>query len=217
LKPEPFNLKLCTLASCLLALGLGCGKSDSDWPRGMLPPAPPTLTYHIGSPVSGLRLTDTARTTHSIEAYRGRIVVLEFWSCRSPYVEKSEKARQRLIARYGPQDMAYLAIDSNRDEYRGEIEQYLGDHRSSYPVVADDHGMVARRFNAKRTPQVVVLDRGGVVRYIGGLCSDDEWAKSEVERADWLEPALDALLAGRSPDPSTRPPKGNKIRMLPSP
>ena len=198
-----------------LASAAACGKSEGKKVNAFQPPLPTPLVCHIGSQVKELEVSDTSGTIHSIEAYRGRIVVCDFWGCRCPYTKRSEKARRRLIAQYGPRGVAYLAIDSNRDEYLQEIQEYLADHRSSYTVLLDFQNDVLRRFNATRTPQSFVLDRNGVLRFVGSPFSPEQWAKGEPERADWLEAALDALLAGRLPGPATRPTTGSIIRRHP--
>jgi len=217
MKPVTYNLKLAMVFGSLAAFMFSCGEPDPNWINYRLPPARPVQALHLGAEVKDLVLTDTNETTHSIEAYRDHIVILDFWSCRCLYVEKSEKARQQLIAQYRPRGVVYLAMDSNRDEDPGEIKQYLAEHHSSYTVFVDYFGTTAKRFNATRTPQSFVLDHEGVMRFIGSPFSPEQWAKTEPDRADWLEAALDSLLAGSLPEPSTRPPSGSQIRLYRGP
>ncbi|MBM3335781.1 redoxin domain-containing protein, partial [Candidatus Sumerlaeota bacterium] len=158
--------------------------------------------------------TDTAGTTYSIESYRGRLVVGEFWSARCPHVARSETARQRLAKKCGARGVVYLAIDSCLDESPDEMKQYLADRGSTYTVIVDDSSRLAKQFNATRTPEAFVLDRDGVVRFIGGPFSPEQWAKGDPDRADWLEDALDAALEGRSLEPAIRPVVGSRIRKI---
>jgi len=195
-----------------VAAALACGKPDPARINYRLPPPNPTQTFHLGAQVKDLVLTDISETTSSIEDYRGRVVVLEFWSCRCPFVARSEQARQRLIAQYAPRGVVYLAIDSNRDEYPEEIRRYLADQRSSCTVIADYTSAAARRFNATRTPQAFVINRDGIVCFGGDPFSPRQWAKPQPERADWLEAALEAVFAGRPPDPASPSPSGSRIR-----
>jgi len=199
--------------AALAAFALTCGKPAPNRVNDRLLPPRKTLTYYVGARVGDLGLADAEGTSHSIESYRGNLVVLEFWSARSPRVARSEKARRRLIAKYAKRGVAYLAVDSNRDEYPKEIRNYLSEHKSSYTVLVDPTGEAARRFNATRTPQVFVLDRNGALVFEGDPFSPKQWALPEPQRADWLEEALDALLEGRSPEPPARPlVGGTKIR-----
>ena len=206
------NLNLFVTAGLMAAVVLACGKPDPNRVNYRLPPAQPIQLFCVGAQVNGLVFTDIHDTTRSIESYRGRVVVLEFWSSRCPHVARSEKARQRLIGDYSARGVAYLAVDSNRDEYPEEILQYLAEHGSSYTVFGDYASVAPKRFNATRTPEVFVLDHEGVVRFGGNPFSPEQWAKSEPDRADWLEAALDAVLAGRSPKPPMRPAGGSRIR-----
>jgi len=203
-------------AALFLAVAAACGNSDGKKAHVFQLELPAPLVSYIGSQVEDLDVADTSGTIHPIETYRGRIVVCDFWGCRCPYTQRSETARRRLVADYGPRGVVYLAIDSNRDEYPEEIRRYLADHRSSYTVLLDARNDALRRFNAARTPQSFVLDRDGVVRFIGSPASPEQWARGEPDRADWLEAALDALLAGRLPEPAVCPTTGSIIRRHPT-
>lgn len=199
------------LIGCLCGV-IGCGRPDPETERRRKEPPRPFLVYQVGMEVDDLGLADTSETSHSIESYRGRIVVLEFWGCRSKAVERTEKARQALIEKYAPRDVVYLVVDSNFDEYPSEMEEYLRDHGSSYTVLADWDNEAVRRFAVIRIPHAIVLDRRGVVRFSGCPFSPEQLALDEAKNADWLEEALDALLEGHPPDPAIRPPAGDKIR-----
>jgi len=204
----------------LFAFGLlpfafhSCGQPNPNRVNERLPPARPRTIYHIGMQTKDIVLTDTAGTTFSIESFQGRLVVGEFWSTRCPYVARSENARQQLAKKYGARSVVYLAIDSNLDEPPDEMKQYLLDKGSTYAVIVDYGAQLAKQFNATRTPEAFILDRDGVVRFIGGPFSPQQWAKGLPDCADWLEDALDTALEGRSPDPATRPLVGSKIRRL---
>ncbi|MCX8037889.1 MAG: redoxin family protein [Candidatus Sumerlaeia bacterium] len=202
----------------LICLAAGCGKPRAEPRRPFRPAASPQPIYHIGSRVEHLTLADVDGTSHALELLRGRAVVLEFWSPRCPYVRQSEPARRQWLTAYLPRGVAYFAVDSNLDETPGEMKDYLTERGSSYTVVYDPRARIARCFNATRTTLAVVLDREGVVRYVGGVCSPEEWSRppaGEPRRMDWLESALDAVLAGNTPDPPMRPSHGCRLRTFP--
>jgi hypothetical protein len=59
---------------------------------------------------------------------------------------------------------------------------------------------------------VFVLDRDGVIRYRGAPDSDYE---DPSQDASWLRAALDAVLAGRPPEPAETKPVGCSIKWKP--
>lgn len=196
----------------LAVLAVGCGDPEQRTRGVRSAPLVPHLTYHVGIPVEEAILPGVDGTTHSIGGATGRILVLEFWSCRCPIVAKSEKARRRMIETYAPRGVDYFAVNANRDEYPDNILEYLADLPTTYPVLFDPWSEVTYPFNASRITQVFVLGPFGVARFVGSPMSREQLKRDVVERMDWLEEALDALLAGRPPDPAIRPLFGNKIR-----
>jgi alkyl hydroperoxide reductase subunit AhpC len=81
----------------------------------------------------------------------------------------------------------------------------------AYPFayLYDETQAVAKAFGATRTPQVFVVDGGGVVRYAGAI--DDSVDAGKVTRR-YLQDALDAVVAGRSPATARTEPVGCTIK-----
>jgi hypothetical protein len=77
------------------------------------------------------------------------------------------------------------------------------------PYLRDESQEIARAYDARTTPDVFVLDAGGIIRYRGAPDSDHD---DEAQNAAWLRAALDAVLAGRSPDPGESAPVGCSIK-----
>jgi hypothetical protein len=77
------------------------------------------------------------------------------------------------------------------------------------PYLHDATQDVARAYGAKTTPDVFVIDGGGRLRYRGAPDAD---YNDESQNAGWLRAALDAVLAGRDPEPAETDPVGCSIK-----
>ena len=66
-----------------------------------------------------------------------------------------------------------------------------------YPVLRDPEQWICRRLGLTHAGQVAVLDGEGRLVYRGAI--DAHW---EQGRAEFLASALEAVLAGRRPDPA---------------
>ena len=66
-----------------------------------------------------------------------------------------------------------------------------------------------RSYGAERTPDVFVFDSELRLRYRGAPDADYE---DEGQNAAWLRGSLDAVLAGREPDPAETEPVGCTIK-----
>ncbi|MGE0538355.1 MAG: redoxin domain-containing protein [Pirellulales bacterium] len=145
----------------------------------------------------------------SLRDYRGRewslsdladrrFVVVAFLGTECPLAKLYAARLNNLAEAYGQRGVAFLGIDSNRQDSLTEILHYARVHGIEFPVLKDVGNLVADQFAAERTPEVFVLDAERRVRYRGRI--DDQFEVG-VQRAApvrrELQQALDELLAGR--------------------
>ncbi|HAH24750.1 MAG TPA: thioredoxin family protein, partial [Prolixibacteraceae bacterium] len=74
----------------------------------------------------------------------------------------------------------------------------------TFPYLVDATQEVYKDYGAARTPHVYVLQKKGndlVVQYIGAI--DDNYQDATKVNSPFLANALDALIAGKTPEPST--------------
>ena len=118
---------------------------------------------------------------------------------------------QRMCREYGARGVScaliYEDIETAGTSLETGIRTHLHEYRySGIPAAADPTRVIASRAKATITPQTVVVDRSGTVRYRGRI--DNAYAdfgkpRQQVTSHD-LRDALDALLAGRPiPRPET--------------
>ena len=96
-----------------------------------------------------------------------------------------------------------------RDSFEAMRERVTADGGCPAPYLRDESQEVARAYGARTTPDVFVLDEAGVLRYRGAPDADYE---DSAQNAAWLRGALDAVLAGREPDPAETEPVGCSVK-----
>src|SRR6185436_1531403 len=94
-------------------------------------------------------------------------------------------------------------VDSHPDDRGPDVIERMGKLYAPYYMLMDPTGKLARLVGGRTATDLVVLDADWKVRYRGAL--DDDLKKPKKK---YLAPALDALLAGKSPDPSETTPYG---------
>jgi hypothetical protein len=106
-------------------------------------------------------------------------------------------------------DVTFLAVNPNdaerypRDSFDAMKERVEADGGWPHPYLRDESQEVARAYGAQTTPDVFVLDAGGILRYRGAPDADHG---DESQGAAWLRDALDSVLAGEDPArPETEP------------
>jgi peroxiredoxin len=118
-----------------------------------------------------------------------RAIVVVFRSTLCPYSNSYNDALKEMSEDYAPKRVLFLAVHSDRWETDADIRAHADKHGHTFPVIRDADGRLARLLNARRTPEVFLMDGDGKLRYHGRIAA-------KIGTPD-LHNALDALLAGR--------------------
>lgn len=126
------------------------------------------------------------------------------WHDRLLGVARDYEGRARMLL-INPNDAGRYPRDS-RDAMRERVE---ADGGWAAPYLRDETQAVARAYGARTTPDVFLVDAGGVLRYRGAPDRDYE---DRSAGAALLRGALDAVLSGREPDPAETEPVGCSVK-----
>jgi peroxiredoxin/rhodanese-related sulfurtransferase len=110
-------------------------------------------------------LIDGRGNRYSLEDYRGRNVVLVFWTFYCPYSRK----QLLLLGDYYRErkgDIEVLSIVSRpQPEHRGQFERFIRNSNIPFPILFnDDGGSVSREYFVSAIPVWMVIDESGVVK-----------------------------------------------------
>lgn len=176
------------------------------------------MTLQLGSPVPDFELTDIHGKTHRLSDYRGRIVIVNFWSYECPHSERTDKAILAMFVQHMHRaadavqvwhdDVSMLTIASNLNE-TAEAVKTVSEARRLPNVLLDADCRVANLFEAQTTPHVFVIDREGILRYRGAV--DDVSFRQRTPSRFFLDEAVESLLAGQSPTLTESPAYGCTI------
>jgi peroxiredoxin len=154
----------------------------------------------IGSRAPDFELSSFDGRTFALsrELFGHKAVVVMFIATRCPY-SNAYNARMAAYAKeYAARGVAFVGINSNVTESAQEVARHAERHGFTFPVVKDPQTRVADAYGARHTPEVYVIDPGGILRYHGRIddAYEDPGNPKEIPSPD-LRNALDALLAGR--------------------
>jgi peroxiredoxin len=159
--------------------------------------------------------SDSHGETHRLTDYRGRVVVLEWTNHDCPYVRKhydggNMQALQREAAADGVVWLSVISSAPGKQGHVGPAEaNRLTESRDAAPaaVLLDPAGEVGRLYGARTTPHLYVIDRDGVLAYMGGIDSIPSSSPADIPRAvPYARNAVAQVLAGEPvSEPVTRP------------
>jgi len=138
-------------------------------------------------PVALAEFLDPKDQPVTLEAFRGKVVLINLWATWCAPCREEMPALDRLQVQRGGKDFAVVAIAQDRGG-RGKVEQFLGQigarHLASYLDTTMKSG---RAWGAFGLPTSILIDRQG--REIGRFVGSAEW-----DQADALK-LVDAAIA----------------------
>ncbi len=161
----------------------------------------------INQPAPDFELPDLDGDIVRLNDLRGKIVILNFWSCECPHSERTDRQLMAMFVQW-QDDVVLLSIASNQIETPQAVAEAAGSRR--LPCVLLDAGhRVADLYNAVTTPHVFVIDREGILRYMGAV--DDVSFRQRRPSRFYLDEAVEALLSGHFPPITETPAYGCTI------
>ena len=153
--------------------------------------------------------------------YRGKYVVLEWHNNGCPYVRKHYNSgnMQKLQKQWTAKGVVWFTILSSAPGKQGyvnagEENDYLAKMQAA-PTAAllDPTGEIGHLYDAKTSPQMVVIDPKGMVIYDGAIDDKPTTDLSDVPGAiNYVNLALEQAMAGKRVETSATRPYGCSVK-----
>ena len=150
----------------------------------------------LNGPAPDFELPDLHGKLHKLSCYRGKIVIINFWSAECPHSERTDRSMLACLVQWGP-DVELLSIAANRNE-SAQMAADVSAARRIPRVLIDAEHVIADLYEAVTTPHAFVVDREGILRYRGAV--DDVTFRHREATRFFLEEAVEALLGGWLPE-----------------
>jgi len=151
----------------------------------------------LGEDVSGLTFKDTAG--HEYRAGESGHLAFVFLSKSCPLAKRYTQRLNRLHEEFSREvsskaGITVLGVFSNAEDDRTDVVEHAQAMKIAFPVVKDWNGYVAKHLGAQMTPQAIVVDAAGVIRYRGSI--DDNRYENRVKKR-YMQDALVALTGDK--------------------
>ena len=134
------------------------------------------LTPWTNGPTPLLDLTDQRGIQHTLMAYRGRVVLVNFWATWCEPCRDEMPALQALQNEIGQERFVVLAV--NYGESPEKVQQFAHTMSVDFPMLLDRHTEAAKAWQVRLLPTSFVLGQDGQIRYsaVGML----DWGDAQV-------------------------------------
>ncbi|WP_255603333.1 TlpA disulfide reductase family protein [Oscillochloris sp. ZM17-4] len=128
--------------------------------------------------------------TVNLTAYRGQVVLVNFWGTWCEPCKRELPALQAANERYGDKGLTIIGVNLTDDEQSQGVSEdgirtFAEQYNLTYPIALDRDGSVTDAFRVFPLPTSFFIDAQGQIRYVhvGELTLDDVAARfTELQR-----------------------------------
>ena len=210
-----------TVASAALLLLAACQQQPAAAPDKTA--AAETAVPAVAGPgdmAPAFTLVDAEGVQRSLADFKGKTVVLEWTNEGCPYVKKHYTGAMQALQREATADgVVWLTIISSAPGTQGFVEgeearAWKAKHQAAFThLLLDPTGEVGKRYDAKTTPDMRIIDPEGRLIFVGGI--DDKPTNKVEDLAganNFVRAALADAKAGRPVQTAFAQPYGCAIK-----
>jgi peroxiredoxin len=193
-------IRMLTVASALLLLLAACQQQPAAEPDKAAPAA--TETAAVAGPgdmAPTFTLVDADGVQRSLADFKGKTVVLEWTNEGCPFVKKHYSGAMQALQRDATADgVVWLTIISSAPGTQGFVEgeeakAWKTRHQAAFThLLLDPTGEVGKRYDARTTPDMRIIDPEGRLIFVGGI---DDRPTNKVEDLEGANNFVRAALA----------------------
>ena len=186
-------------------------------------------TISLNTPIFPFDLPSVDGKNYSVESFKDADILVIAFSCNHcPYAKAAWPLLIDLYNTFKDKKVSFVAINPNDEVVYPEddfatMKIRANEWRIPFPYLRDESQEVAKKYDARCTPDIYVYDKGRKLAYRGRI--NDNWPRppelrsgaaggqdsSKVTRQD-LADAIDALLRGEKPSQPQFPSMGCSIK-----
>lgn len=171
----------------------------------------------VGDVAPSFSLTDTDGKTVSLDSFKGKVVVVEWFNAVCPFIVKHHEVNHTfndLYEQFHSKNVEFVAICSSAKGNEGFGKELNAakktEYKMQYPILLDESGVTGHAYGATNTPHCFVIGTDGKIAYAGAI--DNNTDPKKAGDKNYVKMALDNILAGKAADPAQTKPYGCGVK-----
>ena len=159
------------------------------------------LAEDVNQPAPELDIKMEDGRVVKLSQFKGKPVVLEFFSTTCPHCQKSAESLEKILRAYSAKGVQVLAVTTDENQ-RKEFPEFRKKYGATYPMGSVGNQEAYRFFGLSvmkpfYVPTYAFIDRNGVIkeRFIGGIMPNNPNAGAAAEQAE-IAKHVELLLKG---------------------
>jgi peroxiredoxin len=120
--------------------------------------------FGVGEVAPDFSFLDNQRQMHSLDEFRGKAVVINFWSSRCPPCREEFPIFQQVYSDHSLSQRGVELLTVNLDEDSQSAVQFIQDNRYSFPFILDSGWKIGQAYGVFEYPSTFLIDPRGVIQ-----------------------------------------------------
>ena len=155
----------------LIAMGPGLPGDTAD---GL---SPLNSDKIVNSKAPDFTLKDLNGKKVSLSAFKGKVVLLNFWATWCPPCRAEMPALNKLSNALKPRGLEVIAVSTDRSI--NDIKGFLENHRVDFPILFDTDRSAAKQYRVFSMPTTFLIDRNGMI--VEKFYGEYDWTEPETK------------------------------------
>ncbi len=125
-----------------------------------------------------LSLQDLKGETHTLEQYKGSVVLVQFWATYCPPCIKEMPSMNNLQSKLKKAGMPFKILAINMAETKAEVEKFAKIVKPEFTILMNEDGSSVQKWHVFAAPSNFLINKQGEIAYtlFGGV----EWDSEEI-------------------------------------
>lgn len=170
--------KIILIISLFLLIGIEQSLSENT-ADGM---SPLNSNKIINSRAPDFTLKDMTGKNISLSAFKGKVVLLNFWATWCPPCRAEMPALNKLYHSLKPRGLEVVSVSTDRSI--NDIKDFLKKQKVDFPILFDVDSSVSKQFRVFSMPTTFLIDRNGMIveKFYGEYNWTEPETKGKIEK-----------------------------------
>jgi peroxiredoxin len=119
----------------------------------------------VGQQAPGFSLSTLEGEQVSLESYRGKVVLLNFWASWCIPCKEEMPLIEAAYKKYQDRGLVVLGINMTDLDTRKDVETFVQETGVTFPILLDESGSVSNEYRIISIPTTFFVDSSGIIRH----------------------------------------------------
>jgi len=129
-----------------------------------------------------INLQDLNGKTHTLDQYKGKVVLVQFWATYCPPCVKEMPSMNKLQDKLAAKGVPFKILAIDMAETKAEVDAFVKKIKPEFTILMDESGSSIGQWNVFAAPSNFIINKQGEIAYtlFGGVEWDSQWIIDKI-------------------------------------